>query len=102
MEVDDIAKPYISNSYEPVGFMDSGDILSEGESMERTPQDKIQYESSEVTDHFPNPLLAFKDGYTFLSLFDSDENSIHRKTNLYYCRNQLNLTVTCHSQWCQC
>lgn len=37
-----------------------------------------------VTDHFPNPPLAHQDGYTFLGLFDSDENSIHRKTNLYY------------------
>jgi hypothetical protein len=84
MEVDDIAEPYISDSYEPVGFMDSGDVFGEGESVERTHQDNIQDESSEVTDHFPNPPLAFEDGYTFLSLFDSDENSIYRKTNLYY------------------
>ncbi|KAG1819134.1 uncharacterized protein BJ212DRAFT_1446237 [Suillus subaureus] len=84
MEVDDIAEPYISDSYEPVGFMDSGDTFGEGESMERMPQDKIQDESSEVTDHFPNPLLAFEDGYTFLSLFDSDKNSIYHKMNLYY------------------
>ncbi|KIK31858.1 hypothetical protein CY34DRAFT_102635, partial [Suillus luteus UH-Slu-Lm8-n1] len=47
-------------------------------------RDKIHDESSEVTDHFPNPPLAFEDGYTFLSLFDSDKNSIYRKTNLYY------------------
>ncbi|KAG1817263.1 uncharacterized protein BJ212DRAFT_1446773 [Suillus subaureus] len=84
MEVDNITEPYISDSYEPVGFMDSGDTFGEGESMERTPQDKIQDASSEVTDHFPNPPLAFKDGYTFLSLFDSDENSIYHKMNLYY------------------
>ncbi|KAG1851346.1 hypothetical protein DFJ58DRAFT_729005 [Suillus subalutaceus] len=84
MEVDDIAEPYISDSYEPVGFMDSDDVFGEGESVERTHQDNIQDESSEVTDHFPNPPLAFEDGYTFLSLFDSDENSIYRKTNLYY------------------
>jgi hypothetical protein len=57
MEVDDITKPYISDSYEPVGFMDSGDAFGEGESMERMPQDKIQDEGSEVTDHFPNPRL---------------------------------------------
>ncbi|KAG1758540.1 hypothetical protein EDD22DRAFT_956778 [Suillus occidentalis] len=40
--------------------------------------------SNFVTDHFPNPPLAHQDGYTFLGLFDSDENSIHWKTNLYY------------------
>ncbi|KAG1768243.1 hypothetical protein EV702DRAFT_979542, partial [Suillus placidus] len=28
--------------------------------------------------------LAFEHGYTFLSLFESDENSVHRKTNIYY------------------
>ncbi|KAG1848106.1 hypothetical protein F4604DRAFT_1542592, partial [Suillus subluteus] len=35
-------------------------------------------------DFFPNPPLAYQDGYTFLGLFDSDKNSIHQKTNLYY------------------
>ncbi|KAG2119808.1 uncharacterized protein F5147DRAFT_795944 [Suillus discolor] len=39
---------------------------------------------AEVTDYFPEPPLAFEEGYTFLSLFDADENSIYRKTNLYY------------------
>jgi hypothetical protein len=39
---------------------------------------------AEVIDHFPEPLLAFEEGYTFLGLFNADENSIYRKTNLYY------------------
>ncbi|KAG0703857.1 hypothetical protein DFH29DRAFT_981702 [Suillus ampliporus] len=39
---------------------------------------------AEVTDYFPEPPLAFEEGYTFLSLFDADENSVHCKTNLYY------------------
>ncbi|KAG1717311.1 hypothetical protein EDB19DRAFT_1654258 [Suillus lakei] len=39
---------------------------------------------AKVTDHFPEPLLAFDEGYTFLRLFDADKNSIYRKTNLYY------------------
>ncbi|KAG2738343.1 hypothetical protein P692DRAFT_20758864 [Suillus brevipes Sb2] len=77
MEVDNIAEPYIFNSYELVEFMDSGDIFNEGESVERTPQDKIQDESSEVTNHFSDPPLAFEYGYTFLSIFDSDKNSIY-------------------------
>lgn len=39
---------------------------------------------AEVTDYFLEPLLALKEGYIFLSLFDTDENSIHCKMNLYY------------------
>ncbi|KAG1876909.1 hypothetical protein C8R48DRAFT_768476 [Suillus tomentosus] len=40
--------------------------------------------NSEVTDYFPNSPLAYEDGYTFLGLFDADENSVYRKTNLYF------------------
>ncbi|KAG2148856.1 hypothetical protein DEU56DRAFT_730116 [Suillus clintonianus] len=43
-----------------------------------------QDEGGEVTDYFPDPPLAYEDGYTFLSLFETDKNSIYRKTNLYY------------------
>ncbi|KAG1843265.1 hypothetical protein DFJ58DRAFT_844373 [Suillus subalutaceus] len=39
---------------------------------------------AKVIDHFPEPPLAFEESYTFLGLFDADENSIYRKTNLYY------------------
>ncbi|KAG2153067.1 uncharacterized protein EDB93DRAFT_1239862 [Suillus bovinus] len=38
----------------------------------------------EVTKYYPDPPLAYQDGYTFLNLFDSDENSVHHKNNLYY------------------
>jgi hypothetical protein len=48
--------------------------------------------ASEATDYFPNPPLAFEEGYTFLSLFDQDENSIYRKTNLYY-------PFSCRKDW---
>jgi len=48
--------------------------------------------TSETTDYFPNPPLAFEEGYTFLSLFDQDENSIYRKTNLYY-------PFSCRKEW---
>ncbi|KAG1905174.1 uncharacterized protein F5891DRAFT_1183113 [Suillus fuscotomentosus] len=30
------------------------------------------------------PTLAYEDSYTFLGLFDADENSVYQKTNLYY------------------
>ncbi|KAG0691620.1 hypothetical protein DFH29DRAFT_884047 [Suillus ampliporus] len=41
-------------------------------------------DSEVVTDYFLQPPLAFEEGYTLLSLFDADENSVYRKTNLYY------------------
>jgi hypothetical protein len=41
-------------------------------------------DESKVTNYYPNPPLAYQDGYTFLNLFDSDENSVHHKNNLYY------------------
>ncbi|KAG1846143.1 hypothetical protein C8R48DRAFT_779637 [Suillus tomentosus] len=88
MEADN-TEPHISKSYEPVGSMDFGDFFSDRESI---PRDKTQGESSEVTDHFPNPPLAFEEGYTFLSLFDSDENSTYCKTNLYY-------PFSCRKEW---
>ncbi|KAG2091184.1 uncharacterized protein F5147DRAFT_748146 [Suillus discolor] len=40
--------------------------------------------TGEVIDYFPEPPLAYEDGYTFLGLFDADENSVYQKTNLYY------------------
>ncbi|KAG1855876.1 hypothetical protein C8R48DRAFT_776244 [Suillus tomentosus] len=40
--------------------------------------------AGEVIDYFPEPPLAYEDAYTFLELFDADENSVYRKTNLYY------------------
>lgn len=58
--------------------------FNNGESFERESGSRTQDRDAEVTDFFPEPPLAFEHGYTFLSLFESDENSVHRKTNLYY------------------
>ncbi|KAG1835925.1 hypothetical protein DFJ58DRAFT_719208 [Suillus subalutaceus] len=44
----------------------------------------IMDEGGEVTEYYPDPPLAYQDGYTFLNLFDADENSVYRKNNLYY------------------
>ncbi|KAG1725536.1 hypothetical protein EDB19DRAFT_1644012 [Suillus lakei] len=38
----------------------------------------------EVTDYFPGAAETYGIGYTFLGLFNTDENSVYRKTNLYY------------------
>lgn len=58
-----------------------GDLDFEQESGGRT-WDK---DSEVVTDYFPQPPLAFEEGYTFLSLFDADENSIYCKKNYTTC-----------------
>ncbi|KAG2123438.1 hypothetical protein DEU56DRAFT_745404 [Suillus clintonianus] len=60
-------------------FYDFGNFGGEEEDIAR-----VHGGSGEVTDYFPDPPLAYQDGYTFLGLFDSDQNSVHRKTNLYY------------------
>ncbi|KAG1842818.1 hypothetical protein C8R48DRAFT_780930 [Suillus tomentosus] len=39
---------------------------------------------AEVTDYFPGAAKTYGMGYMFLSLFNTDENSVYRKTNLYY------------------
>ncbi|KAG1792929.1 uncharacterized protein HD556DRAFT_1444008 [Suillus plorans] len=39
---------------------------------------------AEVTDYFPGAAKTYGMGYTFLSLFNTDENSVYRKMNLYY------------------
>jgi len=46
--------------------------------------DGNEVHAGEVIDYFQEPPLAYEDGYTFLGLFDADENSIYWKTNLYY------------------
>ncbi|KAG1892950.1 uncharacterized protein F5891DRAFT_1197062 [Suillus fuscotomentosus] len=76
MVVDDINDPQVDAS--------SYDFWSQGEDLDS--EGGTWDEDSEVkaTDYFPEPPLAFEEGYTFLSLFDADENSIYRKTNLYY------------------
>lgn len=65
-------------------FYDFGDFGAEEGGVSHGGGTERECSSDFVTDHFPNPPLAYQDGYTFLGLFDSDENSIHRKTNLYY------------------
>lgn len=50
-----------------------------------TPPRDIEEEThGEVTDYFPGAAKTYGMGYTFLSLFNTDENSVYRKTNLYY------------------
>ncbi|KAG1733957.1 hypothetical protein EDB19DRAFT_1896533 [Suillus lakei] len=43
-----------------------------------------QTTQSAITDYFPGTAETYGIGYTFLGLFNTDENSVYRKTNLYY------------------
>lgn len=64
--------------------VDFGDVGSEFGDEENIMGGGILDEGGEVTEYYPDPPLAYQDGYTFLNLFDSDENSVHCKNNLYY------------------
>ncbi|KAG1882344.1 hypothetical protein F4604DRAFT_1921484 [Suillus subluteus] len=64
--------------------VDFGDVGGEFSDEENIMGGGTLDEGSEATDYYPDPSLAYQDGYTFLSLFDSDENSVHCKNNLYY------------------
>ncbi|KAG1880194.1 hypothetical protein F4604DRAFT_1922876 [Suillus subluteus] len=86
MAVDNISDPNVQAPYyceqgEDVSFYDFG---SQGEDVGSGGGTRDEDNEVEVTDYFPEPPLAFEEGYTFLSLFDANENSIYRKTNLYY------------------
>ncbi|KAG1851431.1 hypothetical protein DFJ58DRAFT_728872 [Suillus subalutaceus] len=83
MVTDDPRELYTS-SYETGEDMNVYDFSNEGETFERESGGRTQDRDAEVTNFFPKPPLAFEHGYMFLSLFESDENSVHRKTNLYY------------------
>ncbi|KAG2122736.1 hypothetical protein DEU56DRAFT_745840 [Suillus clintonianus] len=61
------------------------DFYGEEEDIVLGEHDEIQDQGKEAAvDYFPDPPLAYQDGYTFLDLFDADENSVYRKTNLYF------------------
>lgn len=66
-----------------------GNVGGEGED---TMVDGTHNEGNEVTECYPDPPLAYQDGYTFLSLFNSDENSVYHKNNLYY-------PFSCREDW---
>ncbi|KAG2109555.1 uncharacterized protein F5147DRAFT_772863 [Suillus discolor] len=71
---------------------DSDDFGNVGGEGEDTMVDGTYNKGDKVTECYPDPPLAYQDGYTFLSLFDSDENSVYRKNNLYY-------PFSCREDW---
>ncbi|KAG2061019.1 hypothetical protein BDR06DRAFT_966821 [Suillus hirtellus] len=85
MAADDLHNLHTS-SYEAGDDVHMYDFGNEGGTFEQTSEGGTWDEDgdAEVTEYFPKPPVAFEHGYTFLSLFDSDENSIYSKTNLHY------------------
>lgn len=85
MAVDNLHDLHTS-SYKAGDNVHMYDFGNKGGTFERASGGRTQDEDrdAEVTEYFPEPPVAFEHGYTFLSLFDSDENSIYCKTNLYY------------------
>ncbi|KAG2125087.1 hypothetical protein DEU56DRAFT_744061 [Suillus clintonianus] len=86
MVVDNVSNPDVDAPYsyehgEDVSYYDFG---SQREDLDSGGRTRNEDSETKVTDHFPEPPLAFEEGYTFLHLFDADKNSIYRKTNVYY------------------
>ncbi|KAG2125423.1 hypothetical protein DEU56DRAFT_892650 [Suillus clintonianus] len=81
MVVDNVSNTHEQGEPEDESYYDFG---SQGEDLDSGGGTRNEDSEAKVTDHFPEPPLAFDEGYTFLRLFDADENSIYRKTNLYY------------------
>ncbi|KAG2124666.1 hypothetical protein DEU56DRAFT_873241 [Suillus clintonianus] len=66
------------------GFGD-WDEMSRGSGSESQAHDEeTPTHDSKVIDSYPDCAQSYGRGYTFLDLFNSDENSKHRATNLYY------------------
>ncbi|KAG1890443.1 uncharacterized protein F5891DRAFT_1213766, partial [Suillus fuscotomentosus] len=68
MVVDDINDPQVDAS--------SYDFWSQGEDLDSEGGTRDEDSEVKATDYFPEPLLAFEEGYTFLSLFDADKNRL--------------------------
>lgn len=96
MECDDVQ---VGPSYEDVheGYgenVDDGGWGSvTGDRPGATTQDiNLEGEMPGITDCFPGAATTYGAGHTFLGLFNSDENSVYRKTNLYY-------PFSCRQDW---
>jgi hypothetical protein len=94
MECDDVGPSYeeVYDGYG--GNVDDGAVT--GESWDEggaTAQDiNLEGEMPGITNYFPGAAATYGAGHTFLGLFDSDENSVYRKTNLYY-------PFSCRQDW---
>ncbi|KAG1719323.1 hypothetical protein EDB19DRAFT_1919105 [Suillus lakei] len=81
MAVDNVSNAHEQGEPEDESYYDFG---SQGEDLDSGGGTRNEDSEAKVTDHFPEPPLAFDKGYMFLHLFNADENSIYRKMNLYY------------------
>ncbi|KAG1730296.1 hypothetical protein EDB19DRAFT_1832046 [Suillus lakei] len=74
MAVDNVSNTHEQGEPEDESYYDFG---SQGEDLDSGGGMRNEDSEAKVTDHFPEPLLAFDEGYMFLHLFNADENSIY-------------------------
>jgi len=79
------------NYDDPMDF-ESEDIGPPRDCGESEDNDGCEEGPQETVDYFPDAAETYGTGYTFLTLFNSDENSIYRKTNIYY-------PFSCRKDW---
>lgn len=66
---------YYSASYDDTNIQAAGGLFEE---------EHVPASHNEFLDLFPGSAEVYEGGYTFLGLFDADENSAHRVHNPYY------------------
>ncbi|KAG1899631.1 uncharacterized protein F5891DRAFT_1189439 [Suillus fuscotomentosus] len=75
----------VNNSDMESGGFENWDKVFQGSRMEDQVHDEqTPTRDSEVMDSYPDCAQSYGRGYTFLDLFNMDENSKHRVTNPYY------------------
>ncbi|KAG2144334.1 hypothetical protein DEU56DRAFT_910688 [Suillus clintonianus] len=81
MDMDDASEPNMPDIES--GGLGDWDEMSRG-STSGSESQEMPTHNSEVIDSYPDCAQSYGKGYTFLNLFNSDNNSKHRATNPYY------------------
>ncbi|KAG1798270.1 uncharacterized protein HD556DRAFT_1440610 [Suillus plorans] len=76
--------PHTIPDIETGGFGDWDKMFGGSSSERQAYEERTPTRNSEVIDSYPDCARSYSRGYTFLDLFNSDENSKHRATNPYY------------------
>ncbi|KAG2340004.1 hypothetical protein BDR05DRAFT_950787 [Suillus weaverae] len=87
MDTDDLDKPNIPGVGQEVEFtfgdLDDSEAL-QGISESDGQVSGVLTDASDFIDWYPEPSQSYGKGYTFLDLFNSDENNVYHAKNLYY------------------
>ncbi|KAG1884486.1 uncharacterized protein F5891DRAFT_971192 [Suillus fuscotomentosus] len=76
--------PHTIPDIETGGFGDWDEMFGGSSSERQAYEERTPTHNSEVIDSYPDCARSYGRGYTFLDVFNSDENSRHRATNPYY------------------